>query len=537
MTEQLIDNAVREANIDTTRLGNQASGVTGVYGLSGAGKTNLITTAAEWLYQHHQMVTLLYAADLGGFGNRMLTLIRAGIVRAYDPRNHVNPFETMELISLGAFPERLIDPERGHADPEVKLILPRRARHGVKCPAGHIVGYVDHAMEIAKFYQACPLCGTMTTAQNMAGLDKQIVEHPMFAQVGGRAYDSFTALNEWGMSDLQAQSAAGLLPTGGQGGSALGSADALRSGGIVFGTSSKAQFGFLQNRTYGWLANIRTIPNQKVPAIATFGVEQSKGDDETGGVPVLGPKISGNAATGKLGFWLGNLLHAAVEPNSPSDPKLVYRLWLTQHVDPNDPRKLLYQAKHRGTPAGMPQYLQDGPNDPPWTKFSLGYFYDLLQAQLETLDAEVRTKYPNAPGVWLGDGVAGPEVVVESHAVSAAAPVAAPTAAQAATSPAAMAAAQQAMAGPVPPVVSAPRRRPIAGGGPVPPVVAAPVAPVVPAVTAQPIVVPQPGSATPAPQQAVSPAAAATPPVTAPPVPSTPSVGTPRIRRVARPPV
>jgi len=400
----------RDSTSDLGRAANQANAVMGIYGISGTGKSNLADTAAEYCYETYGKLTLCYVADLGGFGTKRLTLIRHGIMRVYDPRNHVNPFETMELIAQGAFPLTLTDPERGYAEPDVPLILPRRFVYEMRCPSGHAVGrFESQAVMNAKAAAGllpCPTCGLVTTLANAQGVDRVVVRHRMFKDVGLRIYDSGTALNEWAMSDLQDQSARGTLPSGSGGGSLLGAADALVSGQFKFGSSSVSQYGFVQNRTYGWLSHIKKIPDQVLPAIMTFHVEQSKGDESTGGDMLYGPKIAGNARTGAMGGWLGNLIHTTIEPFAPDDPRLVYRMWLRNHIDPRDPRKIPYIAKQRGLPT-MPDYLEDKPGEPAWTGFSLKVFFTLMREQLAAAEKAAAEQYPQAPGMWAGDVVAG----------------------------------------------------------------------------------------------------------------------------------
>jgi hypothetical protein len=315
----------------------------------------------------------------------------------------------MELLSLGAFPLRLTDPERGYAEPDVPLILPRRFVYEMCCPSGHSVGrFESQAVMNAKAAAgvlSCPTCSLVTNLQNASKVERLVMRHRIFKNVTLRIFDSGTALNEWALADLQAQSAAGSLPASSSGGSLLGSADALVSGQFKFGSSSISQYGFVQNRTYGWLSNIRKIPDQVLPAIMTFHVEQSKGDESTGGDMLYGPKIAGNARTGAMAGWLGNLLHATTEPYSDTDPTIVYRLWLTNHIDPRDPRKIPYLAKHRGTPIGMPKYLEDAPGKPPWSGFSLANFFALQEKQLAAEEEANKSKYPNAPGLWTGDEI------------------------------------------------------------------------------------------------------------------------------------
>ena len=390
---------------------NLANAVTAIYGLSGSGKSSLLDTAVEYCWQHFQKIAMIYAADLGGFGSKRLALIRAGLAIVYDPRNHIDPFATMEACSHGAIPAYLLpgggatadERERGYAPPDCELIMPHRKRYTIQSANGE---------QIAQGYDI-PTAQTLVQQHAGSQLLTEIVQSHGFERIGMYGYDSGTALNEWGMTDLQAQSAAGLLPSGGSGGSALGSADALRSGAYVFGTSSKAMFGFLQQRSYGWIANIRSIPNQVVPPVMTFMVEMSKGDDESGGQPVFGPKIAGNARTSSVPGWVGNCTHATREPGA--DGLMHYRLWLVNHVDPKDPRGVPYLAKQRGTPLDMPEYLEDQPGEAPWTTCSLGYLYAKLDSQVVAIEAQLRAKFPNTPGLPM-TASAAPEVVMRSVA-------------------------------------------------------------------------------------------------------------------------
>lgn len=391
-----------------SELPNFANAVTGVYGISGSGKTSLLVTAIEFCWEEFEMISLVYATDLGGFGNKMLSLIRHGIARVWDPRNHLNPFETMELASLGAWPEHIDDPETGRAAPNVRLILPRRIKTTLSCPQGHPVASFELAVprDAALFESGtfpCPTCGVITGKSN-GTTSAQIVRHKMFARVGHRGYDSLTEMNDWGLMRLSQMSALGLLPTGKEGGSLLGSADALREGSITYGGGSPSQVGFMQNRSYQWIANIRSIPDQVMPATCTFAVEQGKADDDSGGVPILGPQIAGNARTAKVPRWVGNCLHASREPDDMGHMR--YRLWMTSHLDSRDPRKIPYLAKHRGSPLDMPDYLEDPWDDDKakrdalaWSVCSLGVFYRKLIAQLVKMEAQQRERYKNAPGI------------------------------------------------------------------------------------------------------------------------------------------
>jgi hypothetical protein len=135
-----------------------------------------------------------------------------------------------------------------------------------------------------------------------------------------------------------------------------------------------------------------------------FGVEASKSTDESGGETLLGLKIAGNARTAAACGWVGNMLHATKEPDA--EGRMRFRLWLTNHYDPRDPRKIPYVAMHRGTPIGMPDFLEDPWDDDPvkraenaWTVCSLKYFFELLEKQFEEQVRRDAAKYPNAPAL------------------------------------------------------------------------------------------------------------------------------------------
>lgn len=415
------------ASEEAQQLATQASSVTGIYGLTGAGKTNLACTAAEYAWEKYQATTLFYAADLGGFGNKALSLIKLGILKVWYLRNHNLPFETMELATMGYWPEAMIDIYTGMALPDVKLIAPYRMSYSMICKHEHVAATRDTHREIEAASEICSGCGELVSVSSCLRIDKTRIRSKGFKHVGLRIYDSFSALNEWGMQDLSAKSALGQV------GTVLSSADALSQGQFKFGTSSISQFGFQQNRNPSWIANIRAIPDQKVPAIATFLVEQSKGDDESGGQPMFGPKIAGNARTSTVPQWLGNCLYAAKEPSIPAGGELRYRLWFTTHVDPRDGRAIPYVAKHRGEPLGMPDegYLEDsGRPDQAWDRCSMKVFFTLLDDQQVKLEARDKARYPDAPGVGgftddLDDEIMGTAAVSTVDTQAAAMPPAA----------------------------------------------------------------------------------------------------------------
>lgn len=383
---------------------SQANAVCGIYGISGVGKTSLAVTAIEEAWETYGARTHYYSSDLGGWGNKLLSLIKLGIADAWYIRNHINAFETMELASMGYWPETMLDRNTGLAAPDVRLVPPQRIVFAVVCPNGHVVARFADQAQVQQSQTACPECGVLTNVGNALRIDKSRIRSKGFKGVGHRVYDSLTQLCEYGMQVLKEESAAGRI------GDVLGSANALQSGNLKFGTSSKSQFGFMQDRVPVWIANIRAIPDQVLPPVATFGVELSKGDDESGGNPVYGPKISGNARTSSVPGWLGNCLYACKEPDD--DGVMRHALWLVNRVDPRDSRAIPYMAKHRGEPLGMPPVLMDsGLAKEAWDICSLRVFYKLLREQAIAIEARDRAKYANAPALTAADEEAGEEVI------------------------------------------------------------------------------------------------------------------------------
>lgn len=442
-----------------------ANSVTGVYGLSGSGKSSILDTAIEYAFDNFGAQSLVYTADLGGYGTRRLALVRKRIAFCWDPRNHLNPMETMEAASKGAFPAYLLpggpatqdERDRGWAPPDCELVYPIRERWTRVCASGHVEGHYYEAAQLAAAVQlrgvACPTC------QGMLNVQHARVKHPAFKNIGHRGYDSMTAMNEWGFSDLGQMSAKGLLPKVGEKGSTLlGGADALVQGTMRWSGGSQQQVGFMQNRSHDWIANIKAIEGHVIPPTMTFLVEMSKGDDESGGMRVLGPKIQGNARTSSVPGWLGNCLHAVREPQQPGNAAspMVYRLWLKMHVDPLDARNVPYLAKTRGTPVGLPDYLEDE-LDPAkaWHRVNLGHLYNLLADQVAGEEARLEEKY--AAKLAALQAVATEEEVVTLVA-----------GASAQSPSAAMATAAAAAGGPAPVPAAAPARpaRRIAGAAP-----------------------------------------------------------------------
>ncbi len=404
MTEDTNNTATSVAD---TAVAQQSTAVTAIYGLSGAGKTSLAATAAEYVWEVHKKITRFYASDLGGWGNKLISLIKLGIVQIWYLRNHVDAFATVERASQGWWPETIANVAQGLADPQVRLVPPHRTTYTLVCQNGHDAAKYSDAIAVQQAQVLCPNCQVLVNLTTCLRVDKQVVQSRGFTKIGANVYDSMTALNDWGMADMAVRGARGEL------GGENAALDKVVSDGLVFGMNNRAHYGFVQNRTAGWIANALAIPGQAIPPVMTFLEEV--GTDE-GGSPVYGPKIAGSAKTGDVPAWVGNCLHATKELNEQNLTE--HRLYLATHIDPHDPRAVPHLAKHRGEPLGMPIYLADAPGEAPWTRFSLKMLFVLIDEQLKQIEARDRAKWPDAPALVAGEaggaGAEEPETVI-SH--------------------------------------------------------------------------------------------------------------------------
>lgn len=374
------------------RLGdvNQANAATGIYGDSGTGKSTLAATGGEYGWQRYHRITRYYTADPGGFGNKLIRLIRLGIVQVYNPTNHAEPFETMENISKGWWPETILDPYTGYAEPDVRLIPPQRTEFRIYCPNGHVVRRTETKKTLNNFSLQCPTCKVITTAQNWSKVEEVVIRAAGAEHVGLYVYDSGTALCDHAMEDMAGRAAAS-DPNVKDGNALSGTGARIISGAYAFGANTQQHYGFSQNRIRQWIKNSRLIPGQVVPPIWTFLVQRAT-DDNTN-MAIFGPKISGNAKTPEVPSWLGNCIHTEIVTNEKNERK--HRMWLVNHFQPGT--VVPYLAKTRSEPGDLPPFIEDQPDEPIFTRFSLGYFFNQLEAALDKHAEQDIRDFPDAP--------------------------------------------------------------------------------------------------------------------------------------------
>ena len=91
-----------------------------IFGDTGTGKSSLIATLAEYVWEKHKKVTLLYSTDGGGFGTNVEVLIEQGIIWLWKMRSRGLAFETVARATQGYWPEEILVPQTGEVAPECK---------------------------------------------------------------------------------------------------------------------------------------------------------------------------------------------------------------------------------------------------------------------------------------------------------------------------------------------------------------------------------------------------------------------------------
>ena len=195
----------------------------------------------------------------------------------------------------------------------------------------------------------------------------------------------------------------------------------VSSGDMQFGGSNRAHYGQAQLRAEEWILDSTAIPGLVAPPVWT-ALEQ-RANDRDSKLPVYGPKIAGAAKTSDVPSWVGNCLGTRIFINEKGEKE--WRLYLSEYrEDDNVP----HLCKTRAAPGTMEEFLTDGPDDAPFTKFNLGYFFEQLDLALIKAKKDADERFKDAPGLPSGRiGVsATPPTNGKAPTVNKAAPAVAP---------------------------------------------------------------------------------------------------------------
>lgn len=394
-----------------------------IMGVTGSGKSALLGTLGEYVWETYKKILLLYSSDGGGFPAKVQALMQKGIIRVFRMRTRdladgSLSFETCHRAAQGWWPAK-INPSTGEVLPGEKMIPPITEKYDMSCPNGHLVKSVPFQSLLTA--TMCPQCKVLTDRTNMQVV-KTAHRTKGFEEVGAVAYDGISSMLSWMMSDMSQRS--GRLELKGEEGAIGGK---VISGDMKFGGSSRSHYGFAQGHAENLVLNSLGIPFLVVPP--TFTALTLETDDE-GDLRIRGPKLAGKAKTDEAPQWFGNCLEAMVVKN-PKDER-IYRLCLSEFVDDQGVRHLV---KTRADAGSLPAYLEDPAlvagheRETAFTNFNLGVFYTMLDAGLKQSLAEIDQQYPDAPGlpdgiVEVGEGTAEVVAVPQPSATPRPAPTA-----------------------------------------------------------------------------------------------------------------
>ncbi len=378
-------------------LGEIVNAPTLVYGPTGSGKTNLLATFGEYVWETFHKVTRLVTSDLGGFGHKAQVMIRLGIMEVWRIRLHQEAFETCERASQGWWPVGL-DPKTGKCAPNAPLVAPVRMLFQLICPAcGTVVK--ESVAQQALGPTRCPTCSQGAKTPKIINfqngrVEKLEVVSQGFDHVGGICFDGLSSFEDWIMADMASRQGRGEL--GGEN-TALGGK--IVSGDLILGSNNRAHFGFAQGRAPAWLANSANIPYLVCAPVWT-ALELLATDDNRG-VPIFGPKIAGKAKTDEVPSWVGNCLHTCIMPNDAGDDE--WRLYTQTHTNASE-GNVPHVAKTRCDPEALPVFYADPAEAKEDAKlrfsvFSLKRFFRDVEAALDAAQSAATTAYPDAPAL------------------------------------------------------------------------------------------------------------------------------------------
>lgn len=359
-----------------------------IIGPTGSGKSFLLATAYEYVWEQYKMISLHYNSDPGGFPDKLRALAAVGIVRIWrmQSRGIEYSFETAQLAARGYWPST-IDPKSGMSPKNVTMIPPVVTTYVEFC--GGCGKEAGRSVVMATLNRGtCPHCGKIRSAQTGRVQQAQTVSRG-FERIGTRGYDGLTSISDWYMQDMSHR-----IELGGEQSSLGGK---IASGGLSWQQNNRAQVGFAQQRAHELVTSSLEIPGMLVMPLWTAISDEST---DEGGLPVVGPKLAGSAKTDIAPQWFGNVFEARLASENGRKQR---KLYLSSFIDQQNRNHLL---RHRGDPRLVPEVVSDEPYDqagnPPaeiGTQFNLGFVFRQLDASLAKTVDDVAARYPDAPGL------------------------------------------------------------------------------------------------------------------------------------------
>lgn len=339
-----------------------------ILGVPGAGKTSLLATFAEYLWETYQKILLLYSWDGGAIPTGLQKLMRQGLIRFWRARTRSAEglgIETIYLATKGYWPAKIIA-ETGETSPAVRLVPPVTVQYTVTCrKTGELLAQLPAANLIGPIY--CTPCKTIHPPAE-CNVAEDVHRTKGFEQVGGVAFDGLTSMGSVVLDHMDESRGAGQI-----GGEKSAFGGTVVSGSVKFGGSNRADIGFGQTRARQCVHNSLSIPYLvEGPVFTALSMEAT----DEGGLPIVGAKLPGRAATDEASAWFGNVFEMGKVTDEAAREH--FALFLRPFTDAQNRRHLL---KTSASPTGLPDKLVD-PLGQPWTQANLGLVFKLLDADL-----------------------------------------------------------------------------------------------------------------------------------------------------------
>jgi hypothetical protein len=299
-----------------------------IYGQGGMGKSTLGAQAAAFVYRTTGKKTLVINTDGGGTANAHAPLVSEGVSRIWnlDQWEEKSLFYYLEKASRGFFP-------RDETEPNSELVAPYKKWR--ECPhCGGDVGATGFALP-----RLCAACEKPLAAGSFCRIRATI--EPWFEEVGCVIFEGMTSFGDHIMRRLKTAN-----PEGGR------SIEDKGADGSVFKISAPGMqhYGDAQSYLAQYIGNSKTIP---VPLVIWTALE-ARGDDETQGKNLFGPKGPGKQLTGACIPWFTDVLHldgvAQLDKNGRlvkdgNGMEILDRKLFTQSHFPQDTQLFKFAAK------------------------------------------------------------------------------------------------------------------------------------------------------------------------------------------------
>jgi hypothetical protein len=355
-----------------------------VIGVSGSGKTSLLATFADYLWETHQKILLLYSWDGGAIPTSIQKRMYQGLIRFWRARTRSAEglaLDTLYFATKGYWP-RQINPRTGETNPAVDLVAPVTTKYELYGPNGQLLKTVPTASLIKP--TLLPGTATMVPIEQMT-IKESIARTKGFEQVGGVAFDGLTSMCSVVMEFQDRQRGLGLI-----GGEKSSFGGVVTSGSMKWGGNNRADVGFAQSRAEQFVMNTLSIPGLVESPVFT-GLS-TEGTDK-GGMSVIGVDLPGQAALTAAPQWFGNIAECDTYKDEDGDDHFCLNLQKF-----TDAQGRVHLLKTSGSPGFVQRLIDPKKKDNrPFEQFNLGRYFTMLDQDLHTALADEMVGAPGMP--------------------------------------------------------------------------------------------------------------------------------------------